>query len=503
MFCPNCGEKIEDEWNVCPNCGKKLKVGDTTSILGSDDEKDVNQKSTLQNSNTNKKTGAFGKIVGWGLTIFNIIFAIIVISESIIGSLCLLGTAVFFCPKTWEKTNKKYICIVLGIAMCFIGWISFLISVGEDSIDTVPVPSTENSKDIKSNIVQSSEIESNENNDNYEYNKNYDVSDGEIVKDEETEASEFYPTDKVDCGDWYVTVWVVWTSYDEFWGNQKVNCLCDITNKSGDVQTFNSSDILELDNNGVLGEASSDYDGQRITSGTDVRMIIAFNFPDKSNIDLSSMKLNGNGKNILFTAKPQTKENIKKFEGTYECGEMKMVFIEQSPNIYHLFDYNPVSGVEESTISIDENNRFKIGACEYIWIPEESAIYVTDVDGNPDRETYYFVKTNLEKIEMVPREEVELGDIYYFAGGATLSLTKKGQEGNIIVYTLMADNKAHIEFKGTFEYQDDMTNLVPINVEEEYSNYVNEKIAFPDGTDNGRIIISETTLDDGLEFLKE
>ncbi|MCI5711779.1 MAG: hypothetical protein MR324_01370, partial [Lachnospiraceae bacterium] len=119
------------------------------------------------------------------------------------------------------------------------------------------------------------------------------------------------------------------------------------------------------------------------------------------------------------------------------------------------------------------------------------------------RETYYFVKTNLEKIEMVPREEVELGDIYYFAGGATLSLTKKGQEGNIIVYTLMADNKAHIEFKGTFEYQDDMTNLVPINVEEEYSNYVNEKIAFPDGTDNGRIIISETTLDDGLEFLKE
>ena len=80
--------------------------------------------------------------------------------------------------------------------------------------------------------------------------------------------------------------------------------------------------------------------------------------------------------------------------------------METSPGTYHTFDFNPLRGVEEYDISLDENNRFWIENAHYIWIQEESAIYLTDVDGNPDRESYNFIKSNLEEIKTIPREKV-------------------------------------------------------------------------------------------------
>ena len=48
-----------------------------------------------------------------------------------------------------------------------------------------------------------------------------------------------------------------------------------------------------------------------------------------------------------------------------------------------------------------------------------------------------------------------------------------------------------------------MTKLVPINAEGEYSDFGEEKIAFPNGIDGDKIVISGDTLENGLEFYKE
>ena len=89
-----------------------------------------------------------------------------------------------------------------------------------------------------------------------------------------------------------------------------------------------SEELFELDNNGLVDDASSDYDGQRIASGTTIRTTLCFSFPENANTGLALMKLDANGKNILFTAKPQSREKVNEFEGTYEGSGMKLVFME-------------------------------------------------------------------------------------------------------------------------------------------------------------------------------
>lgn len=494
MYCPNCGKEVRDDWKVCPNCGEKLKK---ENDKGLPKQEQIMGNNTDQTSPKEKKSGnLWMKIVGWGLTVFNLFFALLYIQDTFIGSFCLVISALLFCPVIVKHFNKKFLCVVIAIIIYIVGWKKILAFDGGDSKtheESNPVVQTQQDDTTTSNTVVESKVKVDSDNQN-------DVVDSvkgesEQVDKENIKNSEYYPTDEVKCGDWNITIWLVWTSIDDIFDDTIVNCYCDIKNNSTSTQSFYASDLGELDNNGLIGEASSDYDGQKITAGSSIKTTIRFSFPENSNTTLSLMKINTpNDLIILFTAKPQGRDELNSFAGTYESDSgMKLVFTESSPNVYRLFQFNTIEGPTETTVNMDENNRFYIGACKYIWLPDESAIYVTDVDGEPDRDTYHFKKKNFERIETVSQEQIEKDkNIYYSPSGLRLAISKKGKSKDICAYSTMDDGQAKIEFKGSFSESSDMKQPVSVILNEGSDKHSKVTISYPGGGDSSLVLMLDS-----------
>lgn len=164
---------------------------------------------------------------------------------------------------------------------------------------------------------------------------------------------------------------------------------------------------ISLDNGGILGNASCDYDGRTITAGTELTTTVFFSFPGSLSNELSTMNLSVADKTINLCAKPQKNEEYDTLEGTYEQSGMKMVFVKISDSSYQLFDYNSVSGLDISNITVNDNNIFSIGKAMYIYLPTEHAIYYY-TDGEVDKDgAAHFIKKNKLVFDTVPLEEVE------------------------------------------------------------------------------------------------
>ena len=267
MLCPKCGNEINANWKVCPNCGTPIQSNNQVNQSKYEFEDDytkgyvddnlesntrpIYQQNTAVHTESDYKISIRAKLWGWLFSIFNIIFGILMFKKSIVGAILLLLTVIFFCPYLWKKTRRKAIWIILGSILYVAGWIMILNS-----------PESNSSADNEFSKVQSG--------DNSDYNAETADMDEENTDtssdDSDEETTEYYPTDKVDTGVWDVTIWNSWVSHDDVFDENDVNCYCTIVNNSDTNQTFNATDLFQMDNGGILGEASCDYDGRTFRS---------------------------------------------------------------------------------------------------------------------------------------------------------------------------------------------------------------------------------------------
>ena len=512
MFCQNCGKEIQDDWRVCPNCGTPVQ---TASNNPTDDYKSgyvdkvddlqfktdtkssvIREEVVKNNSNSNFRIGTRLKIWGWLFTALNLVCTVAVFRESIIVAVLIFISAILFCPLLWNKTQKKWIWIIIGCIIYIAGW-------GIVKYNCKPGNSTShNNKNVKSTVESQSEITK-----GVGKASDDDVDDSdEVDSDEETgyeNKTDFYPTDKVSLGDWNITVWITWVSHNDVWDLNEVNCLCDIENVSNTQQAFYSSDLITLDNNGIIKEASSDYDGQQLAAGSKFSTTLTFDFPDNSNSDYTTMIMNSMGKTIKLSAKPQTNKEYYSIEGTYTQTEANTwVITKIGTNSYSVISYNPYSGIANETIEVNDN-KFQRYSKEYVFVPSDGAIYEQLENGEPNTlATYHFSKVNTVALDIVDEKEVEKGEIYYNEGGEELSLVKKGNKAKVTMYSRVGDHKVSLEYKGSFTYQSDMSTPVLITPDEDYSYMEEQRIAFPDGED-GKIVITPNTIENGWEFTKD
>ena len=138
-----------------------------------------------------------------------------------------------------------------------------------------------------------------------------------------------------------------------------------------------------------------------------------------------------------------------------------------------------------------------------MFVPSDGAIYEQLENGEPNTlATYHFSKVNTVALDIVDEKEVEKGEIYYNEGGEELSLVKKGNKAKVTMYSRVGDHKVSLEYKGSFTYQSDMSTPVLITPDEDYSYMEEQRIAFPDGED-GKIVITPNTIENGWEFTKD
>ena len=504
MLCPKCGNEINANWKVCPNCGTPIQSNNQVNQSKYEFEDDytkgyvddnlesntrpIYQQNTAVHTESDYKISIRAKLWGWLFSIFNIIFGILMFKKSIVGAILLLLTVIFFCPYLWKKTRRKAIWIILGSILYVAGWIMILNS-----------PESNSSADNEFSKVQSG--------DNSDYNAETADMDEENTDtssdDSDEETTEYYPTDKVDTGVWDVTIWNSWVSHDDVFDENDVNCYCTIVNNSDTNQTFNATDLFQMDNGGILGEASCDYDGRTFTAGTKLQTTVVFSFPESLNNSIDSMSVSAGNKIINLAAKPQKSEAYDSLEGTYEQSGMKLVFVKLSDSSYQLYDYNPTTGLEISTISV-KDNQFAIGKAGYIYLPDEHMIYASE-EGEADKDNFAgFVKKNKLIFDTGPLDEVEKGDIYYAGGDVVAAITHKGNEGSLIVYTRESTDKASVEYKGTFDYkaaQEKLTDIELTFVADYNKEYVtNEKIVFKS---SDSLILTPDTEENGMEYVKE
>ena len=127
MYCKKCGEKIEGAMNFCPKCGTKienssfLEMNNHEVVNTCENKPDSEEDKTRLEKNRNQGKSRMN-LWGWGMSFFSIFFAVLLFSTSVLGSICVIISAILFCPIMWKKTNRKIISIVCGIAIYIIGF---------------------------------------------------------------------------------------------------------------------------------------------------------------------------------------------------------------------------------------------------------------------------------------------------------------------------------------------------------------------------------------------
>lgn len=127
MYCKKCGEKIEGAMNFCPKCGTKIEKSrflemnnhEVVNICENKPDSEVDKTKSEKNKNQGKSRM---NLCGCGMSLFCIFFAVLLFTTSVLGSICVLISAILFCPIMWKKANRKIISIVCGIAIYIIGF---------------------------------------------------------------------------------------------------------------------------------------------------------------------------------------------------------------------------------------------------------------------------------------------------------------------------------------------------------------------------------------------
>jgi hypothetical protein len=165
-------------------------------------------------------------------------------------------------------------------------------------------------------------------------------------------------------------------------GSNIVRVECEITNISDDSITFDAEDYYVLDNDGVSVDVNiTDYDYKEISAGTSFRATLSFTCPETSNTDLSMMTMTADNEMFNLGDKPQSESEKKEFYGTYNRAKSKLIILETGDNSYQLYEIVYLGDeptINTYDISLDENNMFYKGYAQYLWVPEEYAIYAYD-----------------------------------------------------------------------------------------------------------------------------
>jgi hypothetical protein len=134
MFCPSCGKKLEDDWNICPYCGQKVETPRKNNI--SENQNQTEQKKLdlkIVNVNQEKIRGQFHfsmKYVSWAILIIAIIC---LVHGCAVTGVALALAAILFHPMAKIKLVKYKNLRLSAIIVCiFVGVLFLFLSAGKN-----------------------------------------------------------------------------------------------------------------------------------------------------------------------------------------------------------------------------------------------------------------------------------------------------------------------------------------------------------------------------------
>ncbi len=118
MYCSNCGEKIEDDWQLCPNCGQKIKEDPD---LSKDQQADSPEENSPEKSGPEEngpegnspegnpdQLGIFRKVQYWINMFLDIAIAVVfALYGRFLAAIILAVAGVIICPKLLNKVEWK------------------------------------------------------------------------------------------------------------------------------------------------------------------------------------------------------------------------------------------------------------------------------------------------------------------------------------------------------------------------------------------------------------